>query len=129
MTQTNKIMKKVLIIEDEKELRLLLGQALSEDGFEVLEAMTAEDAVAILKGGTRPDLILLDLLLPGMGGYEFLLKVKKDTALELIPVIIISNLGQEEEIKKALELGAEDYYIKAHLTLKEMVEKVRKFFE
>lgn len=129
MTQTNKIMKKVLIIEDEKELRLLLGQALSENGFEVLEAMTAEDAVAMLKGGTRPDLILLDLLLPGMGGYEFLLKVKKDTALELIPVIIISNLGQEQEIKKALELGAEDYYIKAHLTLKEMVEKVRKFFE
>jgi DNA-binding response OmpR family regulator len=121
--------KKILIIEDEKELRLLLGQALSEDGFQVEGAMTGEEAMKKIKEGLRPDLILLDLLLPGIGGYEFLVKIKKDAAYESIPVIIISNLGQEEEIKKGLQMGAEDYYIKAHFTLQEMIGKINKFFE
>ncbi len=119
--------KKILIVEDEKELRFLLGQALAEEDFEVEEAIAGEEAMEKLKQGLKPDLILLDLLLPGMDGYDFLLKIKKDSNFEAIPVIVISNLGQEEEIKKALKLGADDYYIKAHFTLQEIIDKIKKF--
>ena len=73
----------------------------------------------------KPDLVLLDLILPGIDGFEVLFKMREDAVLSTIPVIILSNLGQREEVEKGLKLGAIDYLIKAHFTLGEIIEKVK----
>lgn len=127
MEKNGESKKKILIIEDEKDLRFFIAQALKNEGFEVLEAINGEEGMEILKK-EKPDLILLDLILPGMSGYEFLEMIKKDSKLETIPVIILSNLGQEEEIERGLKLGAIDFLIKANFSLDEIVEKIKKFF-
>ena len=118
-------MKKILIIEDEKTLRFLIVQTLIEEGFEVEEAIDGEEGIQKLKEN-KPDLILLDLLLPGIDGFEVLSRIKRDSDLESIPVIILSNLGQEEEIERGSRLGAIDYLIKAHFTLDEIAARVKK---
>jgi len=117
--------KKILVIEDEKTLRFLIVQTLVQEGFEVEEAIDGEEGIQKLKKN-KPDLILLDLLLPSINGFEVLSKIKRDSDLESIPVIILSNLGQEEEIKKGLNLGAIDYLIKAHFTLDQVVARIKK---
>jgi len=120
--------KKILVIEDEKTLRFLLNQTLAEEGFEVEEAIDGEEGIQKLKE-SKPDLILLDLLLPGIDGFEVLSRIKRDSDSESIPVIILSNLGQEEEVERGLKLGAIDYLIKAHFTLDEIALRVKKFLE
>lgn len=117
-------MKKILVIEDENSLRSLLSKALVEEGFEVLEAFDAEEGLKILREN-KVDLILLDLILPGMSGFDLLAKIKSEPAWMPIPVLIISNLGQEDEIEKGLRLGASDYLIKANFTLDQILEKVK----
>jgi DNA-binding response OmpR family regulator len=117
--------KKILIIEDEKDLRFFIIRALKEEGFEVIEAIDGEEGIEKAKK-EKPDLILLDLLLPGISGYEVLARIKKDPEMEMIPVLILSNLGQQEEVEKGLKLGAVDYLIKANFTLDEIVERVKK---
>ncbi|MCD6148114.1 response regulator [bacterium] len=116
--------KKILIIEDDKFLRELIAKKLAKDGYEVSEAVDGEEGVKKTKE-TKPDLILLDLILPEMDGFEVLSKIKEDPASSLIPVIILSNLGQKEDIEKGLKMGATDYLIKAHFTPGEIVEKIR----
>jgi len=120
--------KKILVIEDEKTLRFLIVQTLLQEGFEVEEAIDGEEGIQKLKKN-KPDFILLDLILPGINGYEVLSKIKRDSDLESIPVIILSNLGQEEEIKRGLNLGAVDYLIKAHFTLDQIVARIKKFLK
>lgn len=120
--------EKILVVEDEKTLRFLISQTLTGEGFEVEEAVDGEEALEKIKK-SKPDLILLDLLLPGMNGYDVLLKIKRDFNLGSIPIIILSNLGQEEEIKKGMDLGADDYLIKAHFTLDEIVARARKILK
>jgi DNA-binding response OmpR family regulator len=117
--------KKILIIEDEKDLRFFIVRALKEEGFEIIEAIDGEEGIEKAKK-EKPDLILLDLLLPGISGYEVLARIKKDPEMEMIPVLILSNLGQQEEIEKGLKLGAVDYLIKANFTLDEIVERIKK---
>ncbi|MDO8436326.1 MAG: response regulator, partial [bacterium] len=73
----------------------------------------------------KPDLILLDLILPGIDGFEVLAKIKDDPTLSAIPVIILSNLGQQEDVERGLKLGAVDYLIKAHFTPGEIIEKIK----
>ncbi len=119
--------KKILLIEDEEYLRSLLSQALISKGFEVEGVIDAEEGLEKLKKGLNPDLILLDLLLPGkINGYDFLSIVKKDSNFESIPVVIASNLGQAEEIEKGFNLGATDYLVKTDFSLDEIVEKIKK---
>ncbi len=117
--------KKILVVEDEKTLRFLIVQTLKGEGFDVEEAIDGEEGLKKIKDN-KPDLILLDLLLPGINGFDFLSRIKKDSNTESIPVIIFSNLGQEEEIQRGIKLGAVDYLIKAHFTLNEVVVIVRK---
>jgi len=120
--------RKILIIEDEKDLRFFLKTALTQAGFEVKEAIDAEEALEKIKE-EKPDLILLDIILPGKSGFDFLIEIKKDPEFESIPIIIVSNLGQREEIQKGLELGAKDYIVKANFTLDEIVKKVKDALE
>lgn len=118
--------KKILIVEDENILRSLLKQALTDEGFEVEEAVDGEEALKKIKENNKIDLILLDLILPGIDGFEVLSHLKRETSSSLIPVIILSNLGQREEIERGLKLGAKDYLIKANFTLDEIAQKIKK---
>lgn len=115
----------ILIIEDDKFLRELIVQKLATEGFNVHSAVDGEECFKILEK-IKPHLILLDLILPGMDGFEILARLKKDPKTSLAPVIVLSNLGQKEDIDKAVSLGAVDYMIKANFTPGEIVEKVKK---
>ena len=115
--------RKILIIEDDKFLRELMVRKLVNDGYEVIEATNGEEGVRTAKA-EKPDLILLDLILPGIDGFESLTRIRKDQEIANIPVIILSNLGQKEDIEKGLKLGATDYLIKAHFAPGEIAEKI-----
>lgn len=120
--------QKILIIEDDKFLRQLVARKLSKQDFEIAEAVDGESGLEKVKS-EDPDLILLDLILPGMDGFEVLSKIEEDPELSVIPVIILSNLGQKDEIEKGLQMGAKDYLVKAHFTLGEIVEKIKDTLE
>ncbi|MEK7519581.1 MAG: response regulator [Patescibacteria group bacterium] len=116
--------KAILIIEDDKFLRELISQKLNKEGYKVIEAGDGEEGVKKLKE-EKPDLILLDLILPGIDGFEVLTRVKEDASVAQIPVIILSNLGQVDDVERGLKLGAVDYLIKAHFTPGEIIEKIK----
>ncbi len=116
--------QKILIIEDDKFLRELISQKLLKESYDIAEAVDGEKGVEAVKI-EKPDLILLDLILPEMDGFTVLAKIKEDPSTSQIPVIILSNLGQKDDIEKGLKLGAIDYLIKAHFTPNEIVDKVK----
>jgi len=119
------MLKKVLIVEDDKFLRQLIVQKLVKEQYEVIEAADGEQGLKKVQQ-ENPDLVLLDLILPGIDGFEVLSRIKKNQELAKVPVIILSNLGQQEDVQRGLNLGAVDYLIKAHFTPGEIVEKIRK---
>lgn len=116
--------KNILVIEDDRFLRELIVQKLSMEGFNVVEAIDGEQGVKKIKEA-HPDLVLLDLILPGIDGFEVLARTMKDPSLTSIPIIILSNLGQKEDVEKALKLGATDFLIKAHFTPGEIINKIK----
>jgi len=116
--------KTILIIEDDSFLRELMVRRVVKEGFSALEANTGEEGLEKIKK-EKPDLVLLDLMLPGIGGLEVLKKIKGDNDLKSTPVIILSNLAEPEEIEKGIKMGAIDYLIKAHLTPREIIDKVK----
>lgn len=116
--------KKILIIEDDKFLRELISQKLLKEGYDIAEAIDGEKGVESVKT-EKPDLILLDLILPGIDGFEVLARIKSDPDSAQTPVIILSNLGQKYDIERGLKMGAVDYMIKAHFTPKEIIEKIK----
>ncbi len=116
--------KKILIIEDDKFLRELIAQKLIKEGYDIAEAIDGEKGIKAV-GEEKPDLVLLDLILPGIDGFEVLTKIKEDPKIAQVPVIILSNLGQKDDIERGLKMGAVDYLIKAHFTPGEIIEKVK----
>ncbi len=114
----------VLVIEDDKFLRELLVRKLTSEGFDVKNAIDAEAVFTIL-AQKIPDVILCDLILPGIDGFEILRRIKADPKTANVPVVILSNLGQKEDLDKAMALGAKDFMVKANFTLDEIVTKVR----
>jgi DNA-binding response OmpR family regulator len=116
--------RKILVVEDDKFVRELIAQKLTEEEFEVSSAKDGEEGVKKTES-EKPDLILLDLILPGIDGFEVLSRIRKNPLTERIPVIILSNLGEKVDVDRGIKLGADDYLIKAHFTPKEIVEKVR----
>jgi len=115
---------KVLIVEDDKFLRDLIVQKLKREGFAIFEAVDGEEGLKITKE-KHPDIILLDLILPGQDGFEVLRRIKSDTSIAQIPVIVLSNLGQKEDMDRAMSGGAEDFMVKAHFTPGEIIAKVK----
>ena len=118
-------MSKILTIEDDKFLRELIKRKLQEVGFEAMSASNGEEGLALVKE-ENPNLILLDLIMPGMDGFATLKELQKDPLLASIPVIILSNLGQQDDIDKAKQLGAVDFLVKAHFTPNEIIDKINK---
>lgn len=121
-------MKKILIIEDDPFLSGMYQKKLKLSGFEVKVAADGKEGIEALKKD-RPDLVLLDIVLPQMDGYEILKRLKEDKDLRSIPVILLTNLGQKEEVEKGLALGADAYIIKAHFTPTAVVDKVKEILE
>ena len=117
-------MAKVLIIEDDLFLRDLVYQKLQSSGFEAYQAVDGEEGLKKIIE-IKPDIVLLDIILPGIDGFEILRRKKENPEIASIPVIVLSNLGQKEEIDQGLNLGAKDYLIKAHFTLDEIMMKVK----
>jgi len=118
--------KTILIVEDDKFLRDLCKLKLTKEGFHVSSAVDGEEGMGKISA-EKPDLVLLDIVLPGVDGFQILERVKDnpDESIKNIPVILLTNLGQESDVEKGLKLGAQDYLIKAHFTTDEIVQKVR----
>lgn len=121
-TQNNPL---ILLVEDDKFLRNIIAQKLGQAGFRVEEAVDGKDALQKV-GAVSPKLILLDLLLPEIDGFIVLKRLQENNDLKKIPVIVLSNLGQDEDMRKAKELGAKDYMVKAYFTPTEVIERVQK---
>ncbi len=119
-----KYQPKILIIEDDEFLSGMYITKFSKEGFSVFFSETGEDGLNRAKK-EKPDLILLDILLPQMNGFEILKKLKEDTATAMIPVIILTNLSQESDIKRGYELGAVDYLVKVYNIPSDVVKKVK----
>ena len=119
-------MAKILLVEDDIFLSSLLGNRLKKEGFEVLNVKSGNEVLKALKSFI-PDLVLLDLILPGKSGFEVMEEINADPQAPKVPVIVISNLGQDTDLARGKELGATDYVIKARTTIDDMVKKVKDF--
>lgn len=115
---------KILIIEDDDFLRSLAVTKLEKEDFTVSMAPDGQTGLALIQKEI-PDLLILDLMLPIMSGFDVLKKMKADPATKDIKVIVFSNLGEESDIKTCMDLGANDYLVKANFTLDELVEKIK----
>lgn len=113
---------KILIVEDDMILVDLLEKKFKKENFFIYKTLGVNEARKVLK--EKPDIILLDVLLPDTDGFTFLQEIKADPKYKDIPVVIISNFGQKEEIEKGMNLGAVDYIIKANVLPQEIVDKV-----
>lgn len=119
-------MNRILIVEDEEFLARALKDNLETEGYGIAVAANAEEAMESVRK-SPPDLILLDLLMPKMSGFFVLEEVKKSEEWKLIPVIVLSNLGGDADIKKAMELGADDYFVKSQHPIEEVIDEIKKY--
>lgn len=115
--------RRILLAEDDRFLRKAAETALKRHGFTVLAAVDGEEALRMART-EAPDLILLDLIMPKLQGFEVLRALKADAATAATPVIILSNLGQDSDVKQAMEAGAVGYFVKANLSLQDLVKQV-----
>jgi len=118
-------MKRILFIEDESALQKTFDEILKKAGYEMIAALDGEIGLRLAKT-KRPDLILLDLVLPKMHGFEVLKQLKETPETKDIPIIVLTNLEGISDVDKAIELGATTYLVKTKYSLKEVVEKIEK---
>lgn len=119
----NQNIKMVFVVEDDKFMRNLLINKLQKEGFQTEGIPSGEEALELMKTKT-PNLILLDLILPNMDGFEVIQHLKSDPRLSNIPVLILSNLGEKKDIEKAEEIGVAGFLIKANFTPSEIIKKI-----
>jgi DNA-binding response OmpR family regulator len=117
-------MKTILFIEDEPNLQKTVGQILEQEGYEIKSALDGEIGLQLTRK-EKPDLILLDLILPKLDGFKVLEELKKDETTKNIPVIVLTNLESEVDVERAMELGATTYLVKANYELEELVVKIK----
>ena len=115
--------RKILIIEDDKSLQNALVEMLTQEKYEVVSAFDGEEGLRKAKD-EKPDLILLDIILPKKDGYEILAEIKKGEEKN-IPILILTNLGEIDNVQKALDLGATTFMVKSDFSLKDVLEKVK----
>lgn len=124
------VKKKILIVEDDSFVMDIYQTKLVQSGFDVMLAVNGLEAIKKIEKETNlPDLILLDIIMPYMDGLEVLKKLKENNNFKNIPVILLTNLSQKEEIEEGLKLGASDYLIKSHFTPSEVLEKVSNYIK
>jgi len=115
---------KILMIEEDRFLRKIYKNKFFKAGFEFREAISGDEGLNKVYS-EKPDLILLDLMLPKRSGFDVLMELKRDKGTREIPVIILSNLAQEEDIKRVMSLGAYDYLIKTEVSLSDVIDRVK----
>lgn len=113
-------------MEDDQFLSSLLKNRLVKEGLEVISAKDTDETMAALKN-SQPNLILMDIILPGKSGFEAMEMITADPAASKIPVMIISNLGQESDIARGKQLGAVEYFVKAQTSIDDLVRKIKEF--
>ncbi|MBI4709030.1 MAG: response regulator [Candidatus Portnoybacteria bacterium] len=116
--------KLILFVEDEPTLQKTLGRALEHEGYEVQSALDGQSGLALIKR-IKPNIVLLDLILPKMDGFGVLKAIKEDPEIKDIPVIVLTNLESPQDVEKALSLGATTYLVKANYELDEVIKKVK----
>jgi DNA-binding response OmpR family regulator len=121
-------MKKILLVEDDSFLIDIYKTKFKEAGFELEVAKDGQTALKMLKK-IKPDLLLLDIVLPQISGWEILGEIRENSSFKNLKVIILSNLGQKEEVEKGLKLGADKYLIKAYYTPAEIVQEVKELLK
>jgi len=121
-------MTKVLVIEDDKMMADVLTEKLTKTGLTVAYAMDEKSSFQEIDKGI-PDIVLLDLILPGISGFDILSKIKSDERTKSVPVIILSNLGSEDDIKKGIDMGADAYLIKANVLVEDIIEKIKEVLQ
>ena len=114
---------RILLVEDDRILRRAMQTTLRRHGFNVVAAGDGEKALRLAKSES-PRLVLLELIIPKVQGFEVLRRLKQDPKTASIPVIVLSSLGQQSDIKRAMDLGAADYLVKPKLSLDQLVKKV-----
>lgn len=119
---------KVLLVEDEDMLSEMYKVKFEKEGFVFLRAVEGADGLA-LANKEKPDIILLDVIMPKMDGFAVLKKLKSDPNTKKIKVILLTNLGQDEDINKGKEMGADDYLVKANFTPTQVLDRVRKVLD
>lgn len=115
--------KKVMLIEDDRFLSSLIKARLEKDGIAVAQSFDGEDAIKHLPD-ERPDLVILDLIMPKVNGFDVLKAISLMPGLERTPVVIVSNLAQDSDIEKARQLGAKEYFIKVKISIDDLIEKI-----
>jgi len=120
--------KTVLLVEDDVFIREIYDKKISLEGYKVELAKNGLEAIKKLEEIT-PDLILLDIIMPVMDGREVLAKLKSSKKWKNIPVVMLTNLSEKEEIEEELGLGVDEYIVKAHFTPSEVMEKIKKFLK
>ncbi len=120
--------KKIMVVEDDVFVMDIYHTKLEQEGFQVIEAANGLEAIKKLEE-VIPDVMLLDILMPYMDGLEVLEKIKADDRFKNIPVVLLTNLSQKEEVNKGLKLGANDYLIKSHFTPSEALDKIKNFLK
>jgi DNA-binding response OmpR family regulator len=118
---------KLLIVEDDAFLQKILVAKFAKEGFAILTASDGKEGLDQIKK-ERPALVLLDLIMPNMDGFDVLYAVQTDASLKSIPVIVLSNLAQDEDVQRAKDLGALDFLVKGDLAVNELVRKVKETF-
>ncbi len=118
-------MKKILFIEDESSLQKTFGDILEKNNCKIVSALDGEIGLRLSKS-EKPDLILLDIILPKVNGLEVLKALKEDGETKDIPVIVLTNLDNIENINKVIELGATSYLVKTEYTIEEVMGKIKK---
>lgn len=116
---------KVLLVEDDAMLSDMYVMKFEGEGFEVWKGGNGVEGLAQLEKNGAPDIILLDVIMPQMDGFSMLAKVKENAQWKNVPVILLTNLGQEQDVKKGMAMGANDYLVKANFTPGQVVEKVK----
>jgi len=117
---------KILLIEDDSFLRELMSEKLRNSGYEVIEAVDGNEGLKKIQT-ENPALVLLDLILPGIDGFDLLRDFRKELKIE-VPIIVLSNLGNKDDIDRVMSAGANDYLIKAHFTPADVLERMKKYF-
>ena len=115
---------KILIIEEDRFLRKIYKNKFSRAGFEFREAISGDEGLNKVYS-EKPDLVLLDLMLPKRSGFDVLVELKRDKSTRKIPVVILSNLAQEQDIQRVMSLGASDYLIKTEVSLSDVIDRVK----
>jgi len=120
------LLKKILIVEDEQIMIDLLTKKLENEGYKVVIAKNGKEGLVKIRE-ENPDLVLLDVVMPEMGGFELMKEINKDARLIKIPVIMISNSGQPVDLEEAQKLGIKDWLIKTEFDPREVVDKIKKY--